>query len=677
MPKLSGMPKISSIPKFSGITKMITGNKKTNNNKKYNENEVAIMINSNLNSNIIVNSNNDYNKTLKKIKSIYKMLHSKNNINNQRNNLKNIIKNEELVELFRNDDELNNKFKKNSSPFSDYNFFYGLDNTNLRSKEEFTKKAMALKFSFVGIVLAFPSFATVLFGSFASGGVLLAMVASVILARKALNFYREYIIKRISSNKVFFCTKYLPYDNITAFRSRLYEKYHKLFYYNINNNNDKKKSIEDFLNFIIDKKSDEKKKFEDKVINYLNNINNFIKFIIKNNKKNMNELGKIVDKNTLKELISSLDNDNEKGDPYLNSDSITTQINTTQINTTQMNTAQMNTTQISSTKMSNNNISNIITNNNKIATEKVVQYGGVQEEILRSLGSDLDKDYVKLSSSLFVFNSLSIMNYRLNYKINEKLILTSTDITINMIENELMEILKSYGTFLRDETAIMSKKNIFFINYTLIDLLKDLKKVKNPETLKFNLINFIAHYLESFLYLYLISEYNIKTLITGGNKTLLDSMFDYNLKQTVAGRYRFTNRMTGSMSNITFETIKRRDKINYFSILMKHSYLALDHIFKRLKLIIKENEGIKINNNISTNIFEYNKCCEDAIFYYVKNGTTYDKKQEIKKDTFSLKEKMKSLRPDYSKVSYNKDNYKIGIMLEDDINKINKNINLN
>jgi hypothetical protein len=328
-----------------------------------------------------------------------------------------------------------------------------------------------------------------------------------------------------------------------------------------------------------------------------------------------------------------------------------------------------------------NNINNNITNNE--ATEKVVQYGGVQEEVLRSLDSDLDKDYVKLSSSLFVFNSLSIMNYRLNYKIDEQLILTSTDITINMIENELMEILQSYGTFLRDETAIMSKKNIFFINYTLIDLLKDLKKVKNPETLKFNLINFIAHYLESFLYLYLISEYNIKTLITGGNKTLLDNMFDYNLKQTVAGRYRFTNRMTGSMSNSTFETIKRRDKINYFSILMKHSYLALDHIFKRLKLIIKENEAIKINNNISTstntntNIFEYNKCCEDAIFYYVKNGTTYDRKEEIKKDTFSLTEKMKSLRPDYSKVSYNLNNYKIGIMLEDDINKINKNISLN
>ena len=655
------MTKLSGMPKLSGITKMITGNKKINNNKKYNENEVAIMINSNLNSNIIVNSNNDYNKTLKKIKSIYKMLHSKNNINNNKNNLKNVIKNrnEELVELFINDDKLNKKFKKNSAPFSDYNFFYGLDNTNLKSKEEFTKKAMALKFSFVGIVLAFPSFATVLFGSFASGGVMLALVASVILARKALNFYREYAIKYVSSNKVFFCTKYLPYDNMTAFRSRLYEKYHKLFYYNINNNNDKKKSIEDFLNFIIDKKSDEKKKFEDKVINYLNNINNFIKYITKKNKKNMNELPKIVNKNTLEKLISSLENDsqNNNGRIYYYDGPPDSHNSITQFS-------------------NENNNENNNEKNNKRDGGASVQYGGVQEEILRSLGSDLDKDYVKLSSSLFVFNSLSIMNYRLNYKIDDILILTSTDITINMIENELMEILQSYGTFLKDEMGIMSKKNPFFINYTLIDLLKDFKKVKDPETLKINLINFIAHYLESFLYLYLISEYNIKTLITGGNKTLLDNMFDYNLKQTVAGRYRFTNRMTGSMSNSTFETIKRRDKINYFSILMKHSYLALDHIFKRLKLIIKKNEGIKINNR-STNIFEYNKRCEDAIFYYVKNGTTYDRKEEIKKDTFSLTEKMKSLRPDYSKVSYNKDNYKIGIMLEGDINKINKNKNIN
>ena len=656
------------MPKFSGITKMITGNKKINNNKKYNENEVAIMINDNLNS-IITNSNIEYNKILRKIKSIYKMLHSKNNINNQRNNLKNVIKNgnEELVELFINDDKLSKKFKKNSAPFSDYNFFYGLDNTNLRSKEEFTKKAMALKFSFVGIALAFPSFATVLFGSFASGGIMLAMVASIILARKSLNFYREYVIKRISSNKVFFCTKYLPYDNMTAFRSRLYEKYHKLFYYNINNNNDKK-SIEDFLNFIIDKKSDEKKKFEDKVINYLNNINNFIKHIIKKNDKNMVELGKMVDKNTLQKLVNSLDNDsqNNNGSIYNYAGPPGSHNSITQFSNDETSGSETSGNETSSNEK-----------NNKRDGGAYVQYGGVQEEILRSLDSDLDKDYVKLSSSLLVFNSLSIMNYRLNYKIDDQLILTSTDITINMIENELMEILQSYGTFLKDEMGIMSKKNPFFINYTLIDLLKDLKKVKDPEELKFNLINFIAHYLESFLYLYLISEYNIKTLITGGNKTLLDNMFDYNLKQTVAGRYRFTNRMTGSMSNSTFETIKRRDKINYFSILMKHSYLALDHMFKRLKLIIKENEDIKINNNTSTNIFNYNKCCEDSIFFYVKNGTTYDRKEEIKKDTFSLTEKMKSLRPDYSKVSYNKDNYKIGILLENDINKINKNISLN
>ena len=647
MSRMLGMPKFSDMPKFSGIKRMITGNKKTNNNKKYNENEVAIMINTNLNTNTASNtasnttSNIEYNKILIKIKSIYKMLHSKNNTNtNKINNLKNIIKNrnEELLELFRNDDELNKKFKKNSVPFSDYNFFYGLDNTNLKSKEEFMKKAMALKFSFMGIALAFPSFATVLFGSFASGGVMLALVASVILARKALNLYREHVIKRISSDKVFFCTKYLPYDNMIAFRSRLYEKYHKLFYYNINKNNNKKKSIEDFLNFIIDKNSDEKKKFEDKVINYLNNINNFIKFIIKNNEKNIDELGKIVDPNTLQKLTNSLDND------FIRNDQVDT--------------------------------NSTISINNKRDGGAYVQYGGAQEEIIRSLVSDLDKDYVKLSSSLFVFNSLSIMNYRLNYKIDDLLILTSTDITINMIENELMEILQSYGTFLKDEMGVMSKKNPFFINYTLIDLLKDLKKVKNPEELKFNLINFIAHYLESFLYLYLISEYNIKTLINGNNKTLLDNMFDYNLKQTVAGRYRFTNRMTGSMTNDTFETIKRRDKINYFSILMKHSYLALDHIFKRLKLIIKKNEE-KINDNINTNIFEYNKRCEDAIFYYVKNGTVYERTPEIKKNTSSLREKIKSLRPDYSKVSYNKDNYKIGIRLEDDINKINKSISLN
>jgi len=557
------------------------GSKPTINSAGYGDNEITLMIKDELdrqfgNKRKINNKNQSYIELLEKINNIYSDLH----LDAKKNNLNKTIN---LVDLFKKDDELYNKFTKESAPFSDYNFFYGLDITSLESKEVFDKSALTLKSSGIATILHYPATAAIAFGSMAMGHIMLALVISIIALSIALNTISMVNRKYIKPDSVVFCTKYMPFDNMGAFRSRLYEEYHKLFiykiYYDTKNNNEinKKKSIDKFLNFIIDKDSEEKKNFETKVTKFLYNITNFLKDIKKQTvadyKKDISNIKDI------KKFEESLEK-------------------------------EINKLELNSKKKTGEN------------TGENIQTGGVQEERLRSLDEDLDKDYIKLNSGIINYFThitttttyvLKTMSYRLNYIVdNNNNILTSGNISIFMLKNEFNHILKTNSKYFKEELGLFAKKMDFFRNNTLINLLNDGNELKNFENVKIYIINFIQHYIESFLYLYLISEYNIKALIKGSKNILLDKIFEENLSFTKAThRYSFYGEGKGflgfgSMNEIRLLKIKKRDKINYFSILMKYSYLALDHIFKRLKLVIKENvamkglisiESTRLNNN--------------------------------------------------------------------------------
>lgn len=655
------------------------GSKPTINSAGYGDNEITLMIKDELdrefkekqkkntgisrinNRNFTVINNEDYKEVLNKINNIYNNLHIKKN--NITNNLK---KNQDLVTLFQNDDELYNKFTKESAPFSDYNFFYGLDITSLESKEVFEKSALTGKSLAIITILQYPGAAAILFGSMAMGHIMLGLVISILALSIALNTISMLNRKYIKPDSLVFCTKYMPFDNMGAFRSKLYEEYHKLFIYKIyydtkkSNEINKKESIEKFLNFIIDKDSKEKENFESKVTNFLYNISNFLKDIKKQNVEDYKDISKIKNFKDFKEKFKE---------------------------------------EISKIQKENNN-------NNTLNTQR----GGVQEERLRSLDEDLDKDYIKLNSGTINYFThttktyrLKTMIYRLNYIIGDN-ILTSGNISIFMLKNEFNHILKTNIKYFKEELGPLGKKMDFFSNNTLINLLNAGSKLINSESVKIYIINFIEHYIESFLYLYLISEYNIKALIKEGKNTLLNRIFEENVNFTKAGRYSFYGEGKsflglGSMNEKRLSNIKKRDKINYFSILMKYSYLALDHIFKRLKLVIKKNVSMKglisknsnrINNSVkstrlnnlpdknnlpdSVTIYNYNKYCEIAISNYILMGDYEIYKQSlISGKNFITKMKTMKITTDKNKLRYNNYNYNTGFEIQKDIDKEREN----
>jgi len=103
---------------------------------------------------------------------------------------------------------------------------------------------------------------------------------------------------------------------------------------------------------------------------------------------------------------------------------------------------------------------------------------------------------------------------------------------------------------------------------------------------------------------------------------------------------------------------------------MKYSYLALDHIFKRFKLVIKKDDNDKI--------YQYNNNCEKAISFYLTTGygkfnllynsktmNELSKKTEEKED-IPKKEEVKldtdkKLKKNYKNIEYNKYTEKIRI----------------
>jgi len=346
----------------------------------------------------------------------------------------------------------------------------------------------------------------------------------------------------------------MPFQGLECFRSSLYSIYHKLFYYSNLNINE---SIEKYFESIIGKNfSDENKFIEINV------------FFIKYCEEYSIQLSD----------INFLKNDNIKN----------------------INKKSLENFEIEVKKNINNRLS---------------KKGGYQNEILTALHSNITNNF-KLKKESKVSDYLSneqVVNFRLNYQIpnqNENLLLCSGDINIEDLFTELTDIINSRSSYFSSELESLSVKIPFFVDDYLIDNLKSLYKYSsiikgNIFFVRYSIVDFIKKYIYTFLMFYLISKYNIVQLIKeqkiDASNLLLEKIFNNNLKYTYVGRYKS---ITTNFKSYDKE-IMLRDKINYYSILLKYSYAALDHIIKKFK--------ITIINDYDNKIYTENNRCENII----------------------------------------------------------------
>ena len=505
--------------------------------------------------------NNELNKLLEyssssNLKEYEKILFVKNiqnlkNINNFNTNIN--------INLFTDNNKLFKKFEKNNgAPYSDYDFLYGIDKISLLRDKKNSAMLFTFKTIFLKVITLFPSWIynitkRVLLRTGNPIGLLLSSAISIYMSSKYLfTYYRE--SKRYFHKTIFFCTKYMPFEGLECFRSSLYSNYHKLFYYSDLNINE---SIEKYFEFIIGKNLSEENKFIERNILFIKysekysvQLNN-LDFLKNNDIKNIN-----------KESFKKFENNVKKN---INS--------------------------------------------------KLSKSGGAQEEILTALHSNIKNNFKLKKKSTFsdYLSNEQVVYFRFNYKIpdqSEKLLLCSGDINVEDLFTELSDIINSRTSYFKDELESLSTKIPFFVNDYLIDNLKSLYKYSsiikgNIFFIRYGITDFINKYIYTFLIFYLISKYNIIKLITeqkvDASNLLLEKIFNNNLKYTFVGRYKS---ITTNFKSHDKE-IMVRDKINYYSILLKYSYTALDHIIKKFK--------ITIINDYDDKIYKENNTCENTI----------------------------------------------------------------
>ena len=346
----------------------------------------------------------------------------------------------------------------------------------------------------------------------------------------------------------------MPFEGLECFRSSLYSIYHKLFYYSNLSINE---SIEKYFESIIGKNFLDENKFIERNI-----------FFIKYCEEYSSQLSN----------LDSLKNNNMKN---INKESL---------------------------KEFENNIKNNI-------KSKLSKSGGAQDEILTGLHSNIKNNFKLKKKSTYsdYLSNEQVTIFRFNYKIpnqNEDLLMCSGDINIEDLFTELSDIINSRSSYLTHELQSISAKIPFFVNDYLIDNLKSLYKYSsiikgNIFFVRYSITDFIKKYIYTFLMFYLISKYNIIKLITeqkvDASNLLLEKIFNNNLKYTFVGRYKS---ITTNFKSYDKE-IMLRDKINYYSILLKYSYTALDHVIKKFK--------ITIINDYDSKIYKENNICEDNI----------------------------------------------------------------
>jgi len=489
---------------------------------------------------------------LKEYEEILFVDHIKNlkNIENFNNNIN--------INLFTDNIKLFKKFEKNNgSPFSEYDFLYGIDKISLLRDKKNSALLFIFKTIFVKVIKSFPMWIAkvskkILLTTGTPIGLLLSSSIAIYMSSKYLfYYYRE--SKRYFKKTIFFCTKYMPFEGLECFRSSLYSIYHKLFYYSNQNINE---SIEKYFESIIGKNFSDENKFIERNILFIKYCSEYSLQLsnldfFKNNIKNIN-------KESLKNIEKDVEND---------------------------------------------------------IKNKLTKTGGSQEEILTALHSDIKNNFKLKKQSTFsdYLSNEQVVMFRFNYKIPnqiENFLLCSGDINIEDLFTELSDIINSRSSYLTHELQSISKKIPFFVNDYLIDNLKSLYRYSSIIKgdiffVRYSIVDFIKIYIYTFLMFYLISKYNIIKLIIeqkiDASNLLLEKIFNNNLKYTFLGRYKS---ITTNFKSYDKE-IMLRDKINYYSILLKYSYLALDHIIKKFK--------ITVINDYDNKIYKENNNCENII----------------------------------------------------------------
>lgn len=565
--------------------------------------------------------------------TFYKNLSTKyTTINGEKNGV-NLELNNNFGQLFNKDNKLFSKFTS-SVPYSEYNFLYGIDKGSTLAEERLVALLYMSKIVFTFFIEPHYFLLTTV------------AIIGLLMSRFALDYYRK--IKRTFEKKIVFCVKYYPFNGLEHFNSELIAKYHKIFYYEMddaNNNqlskNDKNK---EFYESVIELNKREEKDFIEKNILFIKYLDNY-------EKEKNNKLIKKINESVTKEVSNGI---------FKN---ISTQVNESTSNNGNRVKESISTENLTSNN--GNQVKESITNSTKNQTSKInpsseirsnpsSQFGLVGGN-LRVLKNDRNRDG-KLSKPKLLnkkiieqFSEINKATFRLNYKFKiggKEYLLTSGDISIQNLFLELKPIINARATLFEGELKPLSKSIPFFTNDYLINLLDTIAsestKYATMESTRIYIIDFIKEYIDNFTKLYQLAKYNVLLLLEHNkfdgvsnnyrNKNLLlKELFNLNLSYTGIGRYKFLSNVPDEDE---LEQIKYRDILNYYCLLLKYCQIALDHVHKRFKISIDEFPEEIIEQNIQQNIQQnsQNKIVRNNIINITKYLSTMsiEKNEKIK-----------------------------------------------
>ena len=460
----------------------------------------------------------------------------------------------EIISLFEYDNKI---FHKSDEVISDIEYLEGVGKLKEKTKAYIEFIALIIKAG-ISILIGEISIAVYIFTIIAVGAL--------------LKTYR--LTQRKMSPKIRFITKYMK-EGFECFENDLQGEYMKIFEINYDNDN-KEIQLEKFMNFILQihtKKEDDKKDFED----------NFLKknlYLIKFTENNLNEIDKIQNKEFLSKIIKANKPNIIKNKKQKEISEQKETDNKKQI---------VKPEKIEKQKSFFGKIKNT-------TFEKAKRTAVVTKEYISKIPSGTTNILNKLSNHV-IFKKVvgNRYYYSLDYKINN-LYIYSEPMQLHKFRYELEEIVYSQGSVLKGEMAFQAKKIPFFENDDLYNLLMQTWKVGSQINKKENDIddagiNFlitINYYLKTFYYIYLIARFNVCSLILSEDKSPI--IYLEHLYRDSKSFY--TKEIIKESLRIKSNKPDIKEKTIYFAILMKYSYLALDHIQKKLKIRINYEENI-------------------------------------------------------------------------------------
>ena len=524
--------------------------------------------------------------------------------NNNKNNVIKIF--EKYNQLFSHIYSKIKNHHHNPNIYSEYDFLYGINKESIIEEQTGDTKILTLKSAVFMFLGCFPEYILPIIAMSATGpmsGASGVAVLGLLLSKYIMNSFR--LLKRRFSKKITYCTKYMPFEGFSCYNSSVIASYFKIFVYEKDDNVDDK--INRYLNdTIFNNDYDEDENFYNRtclLVQYCTGYNTEIDNKIK--KDDAKAVSKVSP-----ELIKALDDIKHVG-------------------------VQRN---INSKSNEGNNGSGI-----QIG---IGHNGGAN---LNYLENEIkEKRRYKRSSDILLSGYNQNVPFRFNYKINNELLLISGDITILSLYNNVIDIINSYSSFMTSSfmKPFMVKIPFFRDDY-LMDLLSatytTITKIASFNALEELIVNFITEYLQSFQKLFALSKDNIKLLIKEQNVHYhglhLKDLFKVNLSYYgVKDRYRhhairagwenegkyefgIKKNVRSGEEYIYSDDIQLRDKIIYYTLLMKYSYLAIDHIIKKFQInVVKFEDNEDIFNN-------YNK--------YKDRANDYMSKWTISKMTFT------------------------------------------